>query len=56
MINLNYLTDYIQIEIFKIILNIKKHGENTDNPPIRINVNKIENRTSFRIRTTFSKW
>ena len=25
----------------------KKHGENTDNPSIRIHVNKIENRITF---------
>ena len=28
----------------------KKHGEMTDNPSIRIYVNKIENRTPFKIK------
>ena len=30
---------------------IKKHGPVTDNPPITIYVNKIENRITFKIRT-----
>ena len=32
---------------------LKKHGEKTDNSSIRIYVNKIENRITFR---TFSTW
>ena len=32
---------------------IKKHGEKTDNPPIRIYINKIENRIRFRIKTRY---
>ena len=28
----------------------KKHGENTDNPSIRIYVNKIEDRITFKIK------
>ena len=36
MINLNYLTDHILYQIFKNT--IKKHGEKTDNPLIRIYV------------------
>ena len=40
---LNYLMDHILYPIFKITLNIsKKHGQKTDNPSIRINVNKIK--------------
>ena len=30
---------------------IKKHETVTDNPPIRIYVNKIENRIAFKIKT-----
>ena len=30
----------------------KKHGENTDKPSIQIYVNKIENRITFKIKTT----
>ena len=37
MINLNYLTDRVLYQIFKITVSIfpKKHGEKTDNPSIR---------------------
>ena len=31
----------------------KKHETVTDNPPIRIDVNKIENRITFRIETGY---
>ena len=31
----------------------KKHGENTDNPSIRIHANKIENRITSKIKTGF---
>ena len=30
---------------------LKKHGEKTDSPSIRIYVNKIENRNTFKIKT-----
>ena len=30
--------------------NLKKHSENIDNPSIRIYVNKIENRITFKIK------
>ena len=30
---------------------LEKHGENTDNPSIKIYVNKIENRIMFKIKT-----
>ena len=33
---------------------LKKHGENTDKPSIKIYVNKIENRTTFKIKTGYS--
>ena len=32
---------------------IKKHGENTDNPPVRKYVNKTENRFTSKIKTGF---
>ena len=54
MINLNYQMDHFLCLIFKIILIIlKKHEENTDNPSLRIYVNKIENRIAFRITTQY---
>ena len=48
MKSLNFLMDHILYHIIKITLNIswKKHGEKTDNPSIRIYVNKTENRIS----------
>ena len=53
MINSNYQTDYILYLLFKTILSIslKKHGENTDNPSIKIYANKIENGIMFKIKT-----
>ena len=44
MINFHYSVSDIQ-HYFDYI--IKKHETVTDNPPIRIYVNKIENRTTF---------
>ena len=38
-------------DYFEYIL--KKHGEKTDNPSIRIYVNEIENRITFRIKTGY---
>ena len=32
---------------------VKKHGENIDNPSIRIYINKIENRITFKIKTGY---
>ena len=45
-----YLTTEIQyyFEYF-----VKKHGENIDNPSIRIYINKIENRITFKIKTGY---
>ena len=53
MKSLNYLMDHILYQIFKIIFNISliKHGEKTDNSSIRIDLNKIENRITFKIKT-----
>ena len=55
MKNLNYLMDHILYQIFKISLKIylKKHGEKTVNPSIRIYINKIENRITFKIETGY---
>ena len=55
MKNLNYLMDHILYQIFKIFLNIylKKYGEKTVNPSIRIYINKIENRITFKIKTGY---
>ena len=53
MKNLNYLTDQILNHTFNIIFEyiIKKHETLTDNPPrIRIYINKIENRITFKIK------
>ena len=38
-------------DYFECIL--KKHEQKTDNPPIRIYVNKIENRITFKIKTGY---
>ena len=38
-------------DYFEYIL--KKHNENTDNPSIRIYVNKIENRIEFKIKNAY---
>ena len=38
-------------DYFEYIL--KKHRENTDNPSIRIYVNKIENRITFKVKTGY---
>ena len=42
----SYLVSDIQ-DYFEYIQ--KKHSENVDNPPIRIYINKIENRITFKI-------
>ena len=58
MKNLNDLMDHILYQIFKINLSIKlhenqisikKHETVTDNSPIRIYIDKIDNRISFKI-------
>ena len=51
MKKLMYLLDHILCQILEITLNIsKKHGEKTDNPSIKIYVNKMENRITFKIK------
>ena len=55
MKNLNYLKDHILYQVFNIILNIseKKHETVTDNPSIKIYVNKIESRITFKTNTGY---
>ena len=63
MENLNYLMDHILYQIFKItlkilnvlkILNIlEKHETVTDNPSIRIYINKIDNRSKLKIKSGY---
>ena len=46
--------DNILYQIFKIILNMYlKHREKTENPPVRIYVNKTENMITFKIKTVY---
>ena len=54
--NLNYQMDHIQHQIFKFTFEyiLKKHSENVDNPSIKVYVNKIENRVTFKIKKGFS--
>ena len=47
MYSLSDIQDY-----FEFIL--KKHGENIDEPPVQIYVNKIENRITFKIKKGYS--
>ena len=55
MKNLDHLIDHILYPILLIILNIyfKKNGERTVNPSIRIPINNIENRITFKIKTGY---
>ena len=55
MTNFNYQMDHILYQIFKITLSIfkKKHGKNVDKTSIRIYVNKIGNKITFRIKTGY---
>ena len=51
---MTYLKDRILYQIFKIIFSIlKKYGQKIDSPSIRIYVNKIENRITFKIKTRY---
>ena len=52
---MNYLMDHILYQIFKIILNLffKKRKMVTDNPSVRININKIDYRTTSKIKTGY---
>ena len=54
VVNLNYQMDHTQYLIFKIILIIfLKNSESVDNPSIKIYVNKIENRVTFKIKNRY---
>ena len=55
MKNFNYLVDHILYQIFNTIFEyiIKKHDAFTNNASIRIYVNKIENRSTFKIKTGY---
>ena len=54
MKNLSYLMDHILYQIFKIILNISlEKQKKTDNPSMKIWINKIENRIKFKIKTGY---
>ena len=54
MINLNYQMGHILYQIFKIILSLfQKNNEKIDDPSIRLYVNKIENRITFKIKTGY---
>ena len=44
------IQDYFEYIFKKHEYIFKKHSENVDNPSIRIYVNKIENRITFKIR------
>ena len=52
MKNSNYLMDHILYQIFKFIFNIflKNNETITNNPSIRIYINKIENRITIEIK------
>ena len=54
MKNLNYHIDQISdIQVHFEYITKKKHQTVTDNPPIRIYVNKIENRITFKIKAGY---
>ena len=54
MTNLSYQVGHVQYQIFKIILSIfLKNNENVDNPSIRIYVNEIEKRITFKIKNGY---
>ena len=50
-----YLMDYILFVILTITLSVslKRHESLTDNPPIQIYVNKIENEIKFKIKSDY---
>ena len=50
LLDRSYLISDIQ-DYFEYIL--KKHSESVDNPPIRIYVNRIENRITFKIKSGY---
>ena len=44
---MSYIQDYLEY-------NLKKHGKNIDNPPVKIYAHKIENRITFKIKNGYS--
>ena len=50
LLDRSYLISDIQ-DYFEYIL--EKHSESVDNPPIRIYVNRIENRITFKIKSGY---
>ena len=56
MINLNYVIDHTLYQTFQIVSSIpsKTIKRVTVNPPIRIYVNKIENRITSKIKTGYN--
>ena len=52
---LNYLMNQTLYQIFKNYFKyiLKRHDKVTDNPSIMKNVNKIENRITFKIKTGY---
>ena len=53
---MNYQTDRILYQIFKIILSIfkKNHKEDIGKPSVQIYVDKIVNRVTFKIKNGYS--
>ena len=45
--------DHILYQILKIFI-LRKHGENINNPSVKIYINKTENRITFRIKNGYS--
>ena len=45
--------DHILYQILKIFI-LKKHGENINNPSVKIYIKKTENRITFRIKNGYS--
>ena len=41
------------LNIFSLNISLKKNGEKADNPSIKIYVNEIENRVTFRIKAGY---
>ena len=54
MINLNYPIDHILYHFARLFwVYRKKQGEKIDNPSVRIYVNRIENRITFKFKTGY---
>ena len=54
MMNLNYLMNHTQLQIYKIILDISpKYETITVNPPIQMYVKRIKNGIAFKIKAVY---